>query len=138
MDNTREFPLGDILSITTGRLVAERRIEAVYDILNFMTRDNLFTHQLPRASRECTPELLHQHPELGDVDTSILDDLVRTDGPEKGCAQWVALYANKYGEYLPVRQMPLDAHEKKNPLVELLEMKPDAEVIVAQVAEQEA
>lgn len=46
--NTRNFHLGDILSVTTGCLLSPRRMEGVYDILNFMTADNLFTHQLGR------------------------------------------------------------------------------------------
>lgn len=53
----REFHIGDILSITTERLVSPRLIEGVYDILNYMTGDNLMTHQLPRASRHCAPYL---------------------------------------------------------------------------------
>jgi hypothetical protein len=69
-DQIRQFHIGDILSITTGHLVSPRHIEGVYDILNFMTRDNLFTHQLPRASRECAPHLLRQHPMLDHVDAS--------------------------------------------------------------------
>ena len=61
---TKQFHLGDVLSITTGRLVSPRHIDGVYDILNFMTGDNLFTHQLPRASDECKPYLVAQFPQL--------------------------------------------------------------------------
>lgn len=34
----RNFHLGDILSITTGRLVSRRHMEGVYDLLNFNDR----------------------------------------------------------------------------------------------------
>src|SRR3989344_6645903 len=61
---TKEFHLGDVLSITTGRLVSPRHIDGVYDILTFMTGDTLFTHQLPRASDECKPYLVKQFPQL--------------------------------------------------------------------------
>ena len=64
MPSTKTFHLGDILSVTTSRLVSPRHIDGVYDILNWMTGDNLFTHQLPRASRECEGPLLAQHPDL--------------------------------------------------------------------------
>ena len=57
---SRDFHIGDILSVTTGRLVSPRRMDGVYDILNFMTGDNLFTHQLPRAARECAGPLAAQ------------------------------------------------------------------------------
>jgi hypothetical protein len=58
------FDISDVLSITTGRLVSSRHIDGVYDILDFMTGDNLFTHQLARASDECKPWLRSQYPRL--------------------------------------------------------------------------
>lgn len=58
------FHISDILSVTTGRLVSYRHIDGVYAILNFMTGDSLFTHQLPRASRECESSLRAQFPNL--------------------------------------------------------------------------
>ena len=69
----RHFHIGAILSVTTGRLVAPNGIEDVYSILNHMTGDNLFTHQLPRAGEECKPWLLRQHPQLVDASTGALD-----------------------------------------------------------------
>jgi hypothetical protein len=58
------FHISDVLSVTTGRLVSTRHIDGVYDILNFLTGDNLFTHQLPRANKECEPWLRTQFPQL--------------------------------------------------------------------------
>jgi len=63
----REFHLGDILTITTRKLVSPRGMEGVYGILNYMTNDNLFTHQLQRATKECAPFLLEQFPFLKEV-----------------------------------------------------------------------
>lgn len=57
---TKTFHLGDILTITTGRLVSPRHMEGVYDILNWMTgEDLLVTHQIPRWS------YVHDHAEYG-------------------------------------------------------------------------
>ena len=64
---TRNFHLSDILSITTGRLVSTRHMEGVYEILNWMTQDDLFTHQLGRASEECAPILCTLYPELSET-----------------------------------------------------------------------
>jgi hypothetical protein len=58
------YHISDVLTVTTGRLVSNRHIDSVYDILNFLTGDELFTHQLPRASRECEPWLKAQYPQL--------------------------------------------------------------------------
>lgn len=49
---TKVFHLGQLLSITTSKLVSpvgSSPIQGVYEILDFLTKDSLFTHQLPRA-----------------------------------------------------------------------------------------
>ena len=73
MTETRTFHIGDILTITTGRLVSPRHVDGIYDILNFMTGDNLFTHQLPRGMDECAPSLREQFPDLAAI--VVPDDL---------------------------------------------------------------
>jgi len=52
---TKRFHLGDILSITTGKLVSLQNIDGVFEILNFMTGDGLHMHQLSRVADECKP-----------------------------------------------------------------------------------
>lgn len=64
---TKLFHLGDVLSITDGRMMSPRHMDGIYDILSFMTGDSLFTHQLPRAMKECQPFLLKQHPQLAGI-----------------------------------------------------------------------
>ena len=70
MKQRKQFHLGDILSVTHDKLLSPRHIKGVYDILNFMTADNLYTHQLPRAADEAKPSLLRQHSFLSGVDVS--------------------------------------------------------------------
>jgi len=53
----RKFHISDILTVTTGKMVSVHNVEGLYDILNYMTEDNLYTHQLPRAMEECEPYL---------------------------------------------------------------------------------
>lgn len=66
------FDLGTLLSVTTGTLFT--KIGNVYEILNYMTGDTLFTHQLPRVMHEMTPVILEQYPQLKDVDVSNVDE----------------------------------------------------------------
>ena len=102
---TREFHLGDILSITTGYLVSRRHMKGVYDILNFMTGDTLFTHQLPRAGDECKPYLLKQFsqfttPEMGSEVAELVEIFKTTsDGDEKGklVAEWLSQQGTRDG-----------------------------------------
>lgn len=111
---SREFHIGDILSITTERLVSPRLIDGVYDILNYMTQDNLYTHQLPRASRECRPFLIAQLPELAKISADGVD--------AHDWKQWLSNIVDAYGEMHPVQPIPLTAHEVRDPLSELVGM----------------
>lgn len=114
---TKTFHLGDILSITTSRLVSPRHIDGVYDILNFMTGDNLFTHQLPRACDECQGPLLAQHPDLAGI------EVPNFGGSESAVKAWLAEQVAIYGEYREVALLAVGAHEYINPLTELQQMR---------------
>lgn len=119
---TKSFHLGDVLSITTGRLVSTRHIDGVYEILDFMTGESLFTHQLPRAADACKPYLLKQFPQLSGVDASKVNP--------KNWKNWLKKEVDKYGEYLPVEPLPKGAYEAKNPIQELVEMAPNKPIVV--------
>lgn len=119
----RYFHLGDILSITTGFLLSPRRIEGIYDILNYMTGDNLFTHQLPRAAAECKPFLLQQHPQLAAIDASTIT--------RENWDLWMSDQIGRFGEKLPVSRLPAHAHEFIDPMSELAEkVHPDRIITV--------
>lgn len=124
MAETREFDLGDILSITTDRLVSPRHMEGVYDILNYMTGDNLFTHQLPRASRECQGPLLEQLPQLVNVDVP-----EEFEGKQH-VEDW--LFATKliFGESLTVSPLATGRHEFRDPIMDADQMMGNRPVIV--------
>lgn len=124
----KKFHLGDLLSVTTGRLLSPTHMDGIYDILNYMTGDDLFTHQLPRASRECAPILVGQHPWLAKVDHSA----VNTENWQNFLADMVA----KYGEFHDVIPMHPDDHEVKDPIEELIEMRGAENVIIVQTDEE--
>ncbi len=123
MTATARFHLGDILSITTGRLVSNRHIDGVYDVLNHMTGDSLFTHQLPRAAEECAPHLLAQHPDLADV--PVPDEFDSKEHVEA----WLAEQARRFGEYRDVAPLASEDHTRIDPLAELQMMRPGMPVI---------
>lgn len=125
-ENIRTFDLGDVLSVTTGKLVSPTKIRGVYEILNYMTGDNLFTHQLPRASRECEPELLRQHPQLRNVDSSGVHD------PATAKA-FLAEQKKRFGERLSVLPLPLGEHLTIDPLQELSAMVGEEKIVVVEV-----
>lgn len=111
-DSFVAFDLGTILSIVTPILLT--KIENVYEILNYMTGDELYTYQLPRVAREMTPVILEQHPQL----TKVTWDGV-------GVENWKEYLNNmiqEYGEFLPIAPCGLWQYIKRDAQEELLEM----------------
>lgn len=140
MSTAKPFHIGDVLSITTGRLVSPRHIGGVYEILNHMTGDNLFTHQLGRAAEACAPILLSDHPWLiemgadlerrldavpegGDMESAIRDALV-SYGLQIGCSDInvLPLAPESWLRIDPLQELSAMVGEEKIMVVEL----PDA------------
>ncbi|CPT67025.1 hypothetical protein D2E51_17810 [Mycobacteroides abscessus] len=117
----RMFGLGAILTVTTDlMLVAD--IGDIYALLNYMTGDNLFTHQLPRAAGECKPALLAQHPQLADVDVPEMPDA-------EAYMTYLANLEKVHGAELAVTPLAAGAHKHINPLTELADMMPGRPII---------
>ena len=120
--STREFHIGDVLSITSGFLVSPRGMEGVTEILDYVTGDHLFTHQLPRAARESEAWLLEQHPYLKNIDCSGMD------------ADSIPLFLEgivaQHGKMLRIRPLPDGKHEVRDAYQELVEMKGKENVLV--------
>ena len=113
--NIKKFHLGDILSITTGKLVTkDGKMDGIYKILSFMTDSSIKTHQIPRAIKTCQPYLLKQHTQLESVDASRVS--------KKNGNEWLQKQIEKFGEYLEVKPLPANAYEIRNPILELAEM----------------
>ena len=143
---TKKFHIGDVLSITTGLLVSPDHIGGVYQILNYMTRDNLFTHQLGRAADECKPYLLKQFPwlasdEFQGVVDKLKNSLANNKSSEGEMANKTASYIvnswlkkqviPKTGEFVEVEPLPSDTrYEHKEPIAELVKMAGKKKVIV--------
>jgi hypothetical protein len=123
MAETRKFHLGDVLSVTTGRLVAPGHMPAVHELLDYLTGDVLMTHQLPRAVGECAPHLLRQHPQLAGV------PLPESFDGEADVLAWLAEQVATYGEHLVVAPLPPEDHTRINPLTELAMNYPHLVVI---------
>lgn len=126
---TRTFDLRTVLSVTTGRLLTKSKgprdngIDDMYKLLNWMTGDSVFTHQLGRFGGECKPWLYRWYPELKAAESLLpqLDAWILEMGPEAGCAKWVD--ALGLPATFDVPRVPQDDHERKDPVKELVEMR---------------
>lgn len=113
MSATKTFGLGDVLSITTGILVAPDRMDAVYRILNYMTGDNLYTHQLPRACRAVAPVILQQHPKLAEIHLEKMDK----DDVDATVSRLAETYGNEFS------LTPMADYQHQDPISELLSLR---------------
>jgi hypothetical protein len=132
--DTKTFHLGDILSVTTSRLLSPRHMDGVYDILNWMTGDSLFTRQLPRAARECAPRLLGQHPDLAGAVPP--EEFGSDDDPgsvKAAVDRWLAEQVARFGEYREVAPLADGDHTVIDPVAEMRMINPDAEVITVEI-----
>jgi hypothetical protein len=123
---TKDFHVSDVLSITTGRLLSTRHMEGIYDILNFMTNDDLMTHQLPRAMEQCQPFIFEQHPQLKNLSV----DEFETDD---GVRNWVEEQGKKFGHMLKIEQIPSNKYEHRDPIKEAVEMCGAEKIMVVPV-----
>ena len=106
----KKFSFGQILSISQDKLMCD--IGGVYEILNYMTNDNLMTHQLPRACKECRPWILHQLPFLKEIDLAHVN--------RENWQSVLLELQDKYGKEFDVQPIPRDDHDYKNPIDDAL------------------
>lgn len=128
----RAFDLSDILSITTGRLVSSRGMTGIYDILAFLTKADIYTHQIPRAMSLVKPWILFQYPTLATIECSeLLLELSSTaDADKEKCiAAWIRSQKVTYGDTLPL--VPMDtAGIFATPVADAIELVGSDKVII--------
>ena len=123
---TKDFPTLAVLSVTSGRLLTQPRranngFDQIYEVLEWMTDDQPFTHQLGRFAEECKPWIYQWHPEIIEADKWIENKLTEKCEPEdvKACqAEMIA----KFGETITLQKVPQSYHEIKNAIDELFEV----------------
>lgn len=99
----REFELGDIISVTTGRLVSRRHMDGLYDLMGYMTSDpGLTTIGLLAVGDICATELLRQHPQLASIEVPEFD--IKRDGVESIWI-WLGEQQAQFGRTLPVERI---------------------------------
>ena len=111
--NTKLFSTLDVMSVVTERLMGS--MGGVYEVLNWMTGESLFTHQLPRVGREAVPVILAMHPHL----RAAIDEAEQVT-PEN-YQMWGSTWVDRYGAQITVPTMNEGQHERIDPMSELAE-----------------
>lgn len=131
-----KFNFQQLASAGTGYLIGvsetDNGIGGVYEVLNFMTGDNLFTHVLPRAFKQCSPVLEVQFPWLKTMRETI--ELSKTQcktGEWNGVFVGICEhYRESYGDSF--EPIPLLLWQRRNPLEELADMVGEDKIIVVE------
>lgn len=123
---TKRFHLGDVLSITTGRLVSKSHMDGVCGVCDHLEGQSLFTHQLVMVADECKDALLAQFPNLAEVKVDGLLELLKTEKPDDACVKWLnSLVEQGYSEWYDVK--PLDhTTDCSNPIGDLVSLLGDS------------
>lgn len=108
---SKNFKLGQVLTVTSGILLCS--VDELYEVLNYLTNDNLYTHQLPRAADVAKPRLLDQYPQL-DIP---IPNMSSEEQVEKFLS---ALIDVGFKEEYPLE--PVSGWTPRDPIVELVEM----------------
>lgn len=119
---TKAFPTNAVLSVLTGVLLG--KIDDVYEVTTFMAGEAVFTHQLPRVSRETVPVILSMHPHLEPVIAE-----ANQVTPENW-QQWLLTWTDRYGDEISVPVMNIGEHERIDMLSELAEKVHPSKIIV--------
>lgn len=127
MTNTKQFHIGDIISVTSGRLVSPDHIGGVDNILGWMVDEDLMTHQLPRVSDECAPTLRALFPDLSSIE---VPDSINS---EETLQSWLASITPVYGLHRDVPKLARDDHARIDPVLELQHMVGADRVIAVEV-----
>lgn len=114
------FETDIIVSASTDRLLCE--MDEIYKILNFLTGDNLFTHQLPRAMRKCKEHLETQLPWLRTLDTT-------EDRTMEAWNAWLLEIELTHGKEHDIQPLPPGTWFHINPVLEAEHMMGEGKVI---------
>lgn len=123
MTETKAFPTAVVLSTITGRLLCD--IGSIYEVLNWMTGESVFTHQIPRISREAEPVILAAHPHLHEAVREAM--LVNTENWQDWRDRWI----ERYGAEIAVPKMSAAEHKAIDPITEMQTMAPNAKAAIA-------
>lgn len=140
-DAIQEFHVGDVLSVTTGRLIGPGSMGGVYQVLDHMEGWSHFTHQLPAAAERMLPEILAQHPAFDNEELRVpegwFSSVVDQDTAQDRAAEWVNAVRERFGlpEFVSLARCESEA---RNPFDDLFDLVGPERVLVVDAARPES
>lgn len=105
MSESRTFPLADVLSVTTGRMLSRTRMDGMGALLNYMTGQDRFTDRMIparatlAAANAAKAALIEQRPFLADLKPP-------ADADPADLMAWLIEVERVHGEEITVAPLP--------------------------------
>ena len=113
-ETMKDFPTAVAMSVITGVLVHERFSE-VHECMTYMAGEAVWTHQLPRISREAQAWAAVARPDLAPA----IDEAETIT--QANYRDVLAVWIERYGPTIALPVLNADQHENIDPLSELVE-----------------
>lgn len=123
---TKEFPTPVVMSIVTGRLVAQP-FSDVHECLEWAAGEPVWTHQLPRVSKELAPAIVGLLPSLNEA-VAEAEQIDSTNWQH-----WRDVWIDRYGPLIAVPRLDHAQHERIDPLSEAAELIHPSKIIAVDV-----
>jgi hypothetical protein len=122
---SKKFHIGVVLSVTTGKLLCP--FDELHEFLDYLTGQQLFTHQLSRAADSGAHYIYSLYPELEFIDVPKIEGT--SEQREKQVKDFLN-YLVTSGIPKEYDLEPMEDFEAKNPIQELIEMRGSDEGII--------
>lgn len=120
----KDFPTAYVMSTLTGRLMSDG-MSSIYEVLNWMTDENVMSHQFPRIMREARKVLVKRYPAMAQA----VDEAEQVT--QENWQTWRDRWIDRYGPTIAVPKFDADTHERIDPHSELAEQVHPDRIIVA-------
>ncbi len=114
-NNERNFDLGTVLTITSGRLFTN--MDNVYDILNYLSNDEIYTHQIPRVMKVAQVHVLGRYPQLDGVGKDVIIN------SEQDVKAFIDEQKGIYGDSFGLSPMTEEMYQHIDPIEEAIDMR---------------
>ncbi len=114
-NNERTFDLGSVLTVATGKLFTE--MANLQYILDYLSNDSIFVHQIPRVMKTAQSYVLAKYPQLEGVGQDVVingwEDVKAFLDSQKAVL----------GDSFALSPMPREMYEHIDPIEEAIEIR---------------
>lgn len=113
--NEKVFDLGTVLTVTSGKVFTE--IDNVYDILNHLSNDSIYTHQISRLMQVAQPWVLAKYPQLEGVGSDVIIN------NEQEAKMFVEKQKELFGNEFGLSPIPKELYQPIDPFEEMVSIR---------------